>query len=323
MRFQTLLTVGISHGYYVQGCQDFSFSFPADTMQLLKGGRLITRTREGKLQVLFEVNGLNPKISGQVLRIGLNLLNPFFSNFTNLNFGASLPCYSNTPDPKILNLIKGRILVGQIFSYVLKNTTRPMKIDLKDVRDRILQSDEFTASNDQSTISYNLTGQPAGVYQVVENGEATFYYADADLLQQSIFGVIEIQIDDFFYNIPPEFEIKFASKEETLKYYVIVRNYPDEDFINKLSIVDASAGRTSINFTKEFPIDDAISRSLPGHNDINTKIALFKSQTTVTRQENARQKIQLKVNGTELIPHLPQPSPNSPNSNLIIQLTKP
>jgi hypothetical protein len=43
----------------------------------------------------------------------------------------------------------------------------------------------------------------------------------------------------------------------------------------------------------------------------------------VPRQEKARKKIQLTLNGDVIIPHLPQPSADKFKSEIIIQISKP
>ena len=57
--------------------------------------------------------------------------------------------------------------------------------------------------------------------------------------------------------------------------------------------------------------------------DSDIKVVLFKSNEVVTRQEKGRQNIQLRKNGEELIPHLPQPGAGKPTGNMIIHLSKP
>lgn len=331
MRFQPLFVVAISHGYYTQGCKDFGFSFPVDTVRLLKSGSLIARVSNGKLYVLFTADQPNTLVTGKTLRIGLRLLNPFFSNVTELDFdfNSSRPLYRNSANPRILAPAETITLVGQVFSHSLISTTRPVTVTLKDTNDRSLQTDTITTINNSLTVSYDLTGQLAGVYSVeevdAENTKTVAYYSDAELMWQGAFGIVEIKVDNSFYAQAPEFEISFAAKQEILKYYVIAKNYSDLD-LAQLSVLDAgfaSEGRSQINFTPVLPADftdDDISPSLLGNGD--ARIALFKSQTAVARQEKAYQKIQLKKNDEVLIPHLPQPGASKGNADLIIPLSK-
>lgn len=105
-QFRTLFTVNISHAYYNEGCKDFDFVFPADTAQLLRNGKLIAKVRDGVLYVLFEADksgNVLVSIAEKTLRIGLKLLNPFFSNYTDLAFNSSTLLYRNTGSPAVLD----------------------------------------------------------------------------------------------------------------------------------------------------------------------------------------------------------------------------
>jgi hypothetical protein len=262
----------------------------------------------------------------------LKLLNPFFSNFTDLdfNFNSSRPLYRNSTNPRVLEAAKTIALTGKVLSHALKIKERPVIVTLKDTNNRVLQTDTITIENDRQTISYDLKQQAAGLYSVEEfnagNTESANYYFDLELQQQGIFGVIEIAIDSDFYNTPPEFAIAFATKQETLKYYIVAKNY-SEQYLNQLTILDVGEeGRSQIiNFTKILPAaftSDDIPPTLLGNGE--AKIALFKSpEKAVARQEKARQKIQLHKNGKVLISHLPQPSADKSNADSIVQLVKP
>lgn len=333
MQFRILFTVSISHLYYSQGCKDFSFIIPVDSRQLLKNGTLVTKNNEGKLYILFATDKMGKPVvslTGKSLRIGLKLLNPLLCNFTNFgfDFNSSRLVYRNATNPDILDGGLAMTLVGQVFSHSLSNMTRPVTVTLKNADGQVLQTDTITATNNRSNISYDLTGQVAGAYTVEESYSGSIktvsYYVDAELQQQGIFGLIDIIIADSFYTTPAAFTLSFAAKEETLKYYVVANNYSDSD-IEQLSVADAGEeGRSQITFTKVLPAaftTDDISPSLLGNGD--AKIALFKSQTFVTRQEKARQKIQLHKNGEVLIPNLPQPGADKANADLIVQLAKP
>jgi hypothetical protein len=336
MQFRLLFTVSISHNYYSQGCKDFSFIIPADSTQLLKNGKLLAKIHEGKLHVLFAADETKKPLvllTGKTLRIGLKLLNPFFSNFTDLGFDFNLSrtLYRNSTTPDALDAAKAITFVGNLFSYALKQITRPITVNLKDRNGQVLQTDMI--ENDRSTVSYDFqrANRSVGLYPIEEFGSGnieTNYYFDPELQQEDVFGTIEITIANSFYTTPPEFAIAFTAKQETLKYYVVVNNYPDSEF-DTLSVFDGGEeGRSQINFTKFLPAaftKDDISPSLLGNGD--AKIALFKSQTAVTRQEKARKNIQLQKqkNGgvEELIKHLPQPGADKANADQIVQLVKP
>ena len=100
IEFAPVLTLEVTHAYYGGRCVDFDFTIPSATERLLAGGRLLAKPREGRLIVLFEKGAdgapLAP-LAGRTLQFGLRLLNPYFSNFTELPFlwGEGLPLYRN------------------------------------------------------------------------------------------------------------------------------------------------------------------------------------------------------------------------------------
>jgi hypothetical protein len=328
MKVPILFAVSIFHPYYGQSCQDFSFVIPTDSHYLLKNGQLTTRIIDGKLYVLL-TNVTDQdlfSLAGKTLRIGLKLLNPFFSNFTDLDFDLNIfrPLYKNSINSNTL-IGQPVMITGHRLVHVITSLVRPIKISLKDVQGHVFQSETITGANDRASTSYDLTGYESGLYTVEEvdtnSTKDISYYSDLELQSQGIFGFIEITVTSSFYTTPPEFIIPFVAKQEILKYYVVAQHY-DSPELNKLSISDAGeAGRSTINFIPAVFTDDDISPSLFGNGD--TKVALFKSQTAVARQEKARQKIQLKKNGDVLIPNLPQPRVDRAKSDLIVQVSKP
>ena len=256
IRFRILFTVTLSHTYYQDGlCKDFDFIIPVDTQQWLNNGRLLAKVREGKLYVLFEVGKDDEplvSIAGQILRFGLKLNNPFFSNFTQLDIDSA-----------------------QAFLY--KNTTT--------------NPNQLAPPENKPVISL-----------------------PKELQRQGVFGIVEITLDnEHFYTTDPkkvpDFKIPFAAREETLKYYVVAKNYTDTE-IEQLTVSDQ--GNSGITFTSEF-----IDHNLLG------RVLLFKSMTAVKRQETVREKIQLNKNGEALIKYLPQPSVSKTVADFIIQLSKP
>jgi hypothetical protein len=321
------------HDYYGEGCKDFDFIIPADTAQSLGNGKLIAKVRDGRLLILFqsdESGTARASSAGQTLRFGLKLLNPYFSNFTDFNFNPYTPLYRNSTNPNTLDAAIKMVLTGKVFSHTLTDTARPATVTLQDASGQILQTDTITTANNHSSVSYDLTGQPAGAYTVTESypetTKAIAYYLDTELRWQGIFGFVEIKVDNSFYTTAPEFEIRFAAKKETLKYYLVAKNYKDADF-NQLIVVDkgyTEDGRPQVNFIKvvssDFTADD-ISPEMFGNNGV--KVMLFKSQEKLARQEKARKNIQINKNGEELIKNLPQPSTNMAKADLIIQISNP
>jgi hypothetical protein len=334
-QFKTLFEVGIAHPYYRETCEDVTFIIPEGTAQWLRNGKLVAKELEGRLHVLFEADETGPAlkpISGQTLRIGLRLLNPSFSNFTKVDatFASSKLLYGNAVVPAALDAPIQVQLVGHIFSHTLTDGARPVTLTLRDKAGLELRTDEITAAVNRPAISYDLTGLPPGVYTVDEDYPAGLtrnpYYSEAELLQAGVFGIIEVKIDGNFYGAPPAFQIDFEPREETLKYYVVARNYADAD-VNQLSVLDTGFGddgRPQINFTK-VPSSAFTAAEIPPALLTNStgKVVLFKSQAVVARAEKGRKKIQLKKNGDVLIAHLPQPRPERTTADLVIPVSKP
>ena len=214
--------------------------------------------------------------------------------------------------------------------HVLTNGARPVTVTLKDKTGTTLQTDEVTAAANRLAVSYDLTAQSSGFYSVEADfpGGPTLnaYYSDAELFTASVFGVVEVTIDQSLYAAAADLQIDFGARLETLKYYIVARNYSDAE-LNQLSVSDAGFvedSRPQINFDKKlsgaFTPADISPDLLTGG---SAKVVLFQSQATVARTERARKKIQLKKNGTPLITHLPQPRPDQTNADLIIPVSKP
>jgi len=328
--FRTLFTLTVAHDYYSDGCRDFDFVVPAGTAGLLRNGKMIAKVREGKLHVIYEAddNGaaLN-NLSGTRLRFGINLLNPLFSNYT--EFAIPTPLYRNTAAAGSLDPARGVALTGRLLSHALTKATRPVTVAIGDPAGQLLQTKTITATNNRSTISFDLSGQIAGAYDVVESYPAetgtVTYYLDAELVQAGAFGVVEIMIDNGFYTLPASFTIAFRARQDTLKYYVVATNYNNHEF-EQLSVSDdgyAEEERPRINFIKVLPTDFTADEIQPEMlAQTGARLALFKSQALVARQEKARKKIQLSKNGDVLIKHLPQAGADKANADMVIHISK-
>jgi hypothetical protein len=334
-QFKTLFTVTIKHAYYLGRCEDFAFVIPADTAQRLRNGKLLARELEGRLHVLFEADetgaALQP-IPGQTLRIGLRLLNPFFSNFTkddDHSLASSTRLYRNTADT--LDAPRKVHLVGQVLSHLLTGTTRPVTVQLKDSSGLVLRTETINDAIDPPRVSYDLTGQAPGAYLIEETYPAgtitSSYYSDPELMQTGVLGLIEVEIGSGLYPSdpdipPPNFQIAFESKEEILKYYVVGRKY-NQDLNGLFSVIDANDELPPITFTEvaagSVDPDANIFPTLIANG--SDRVVLFKATAPVARTDKLRKNN--GGNGEVLIAHLPQPGPEKPNADMIIPVTKP
>jgi hypothetical protein len=333
--FGILFSLKIAHSHYSGACADFEYRIPSDTAELLRNRRIITRTSNGSFFLFCEKNDAGvPLVSvrGITMRIGLQLTNPNFSNFTNIDFKTgTTPLYRNLNNPTALNPPEEMLLAGALFAYPLTKTGRPVTVSVKDSGNNILKSSTVNDPDDKTPVPFDLTGYRPGVYSLNEKlGASTkksLWYVDPEFARLQPFGIVEIQVaDSFFTPIPPEFTMNFAAKEETLKYYIIGKNYNSAD-LNHLTVNDAGYTedvRTQVIFSKvsqsAFAATDISPSLLTGS---NSRVVLFKSQSPVSRLEKSRRKIQLSYNSDVIIKHLPSPGTDKSNSDIIIQISKP
>lgn len=338
IRYKNLFSVTIEHDFYDAHCQDFDFLVPADTQILLRNGKLLCRIRKGILYCLYEASNAGNvlhDLSGQSLIFGLKLKNPYFTNFTQPSLeGTAL--YRNQTSATTLDAASPVSLTGTILLHQISDIERPVTLKLLDANDNELQSVTVPSTQNRDSISFDLTNIPdtgslrGGLYRVSETSSASnaqqSYYYQAELNRQGVFGLLDITIDSSFYTAPADLSIHFDSRQDTLKYYVIAKNYSNAEFTS-LTVNDAGfseESRPQINFSRvasgAFSANE-IPRELLG--DVDDKIALFKSSAAVNRQQKARKKIQLSRNGDVLISDLPSPGSDRAKADLFIHVVKP
>lgn len=329
--FRPLCTLGVTHGYSSEGCRDFGFLVPADTAALLRNGKLLAKTREGRLHLLFEADEggtpLRPLV-GAILRFGLQLRNPTFGLVTEPM--AAAPLYRNATHPATLDSPLTVKLIERLYGHVLSRTERPATVALLDAASREAMAATVTEEENRSSVSFDVRAYPPGRFRVEERYPAatvaTDCYLDPEMQAAGIFGMVELTIDPAFYAAPPAFALTFAAREEILKYYLVVGKYTDAEFAS-LAVVDAGFGeeqRAEIVFDR---VESAafggqeLAPSLLARN--GEQVVLFRSRTPVTRQERGRKNIQLRKNGDVLIKHLPQVGAADVNGDVVIHISKP
>jgi len=335
--FSKLLTVAIHHEYYQSACQDFDFILPVDSQTLLRNGRVLARTREGSLYLVYEqLQPATPfgSLAGRYLQIGLHLHNPDFSNFTDflVGDGDTVPVYRNSTLASTLDAAVLHHLVGEGLRHPLNSTDRPLTLTLKNSEDTVVWTEVFTADDPRDVFSLDLSQYSTGIYKVEETTSGgstqTLYFYQPEFQRKGVSCIVQLKLADSFYTSPPAFVISFNARSDVLKYYVVADNYSDGD-INQLSVSDngfSDGGWPQISFTKlnstAFASDDIPPALLLGGNS-EAKLVLFKSTVPVTRRESARSKIQLKKHNDVLISNLPSPAGSRSNADVIIQISKP
>jgi hypothetical protein len=333
-RFRVLCTLDVTHAYYDGVCRDFAFVTPADTMVLLGRGRLLVRTLNGRLYVLFEArdNGTPvTSVPGGLLRIGLQTMNAAFSNFTSLPFSpaSAIAVYTNGQGSAQLNAPTSAMPTGRILTRTLTQPDRPMNVTVTGDANQGPPPATVTTALDRPDVSFDLDGFRAGLYVLAENypnnvQHTATYYLDPELAREPLFGVVEITIASGFYNAPPSFAVAFDAKAETLKYYIVAHGYTDNEF-DQLAVSQFVAnGPPDVTFTKKLPAaftgSDLPPSLLAGD---GAKVALFHSAAPVKRRAGGYSRVQLSRNGEVIISNLPQVAADRPNADLIVHLSKP
>jgi hypothetical protein len=334
LRFLPLFTVRVAHGYYAGTCRDFAFSVPARTAALLRGGRMLAREVEGVLHVLYEAGvGAAPLVpaTGSTLRIGLQLLNPSFGNITELppGFPTRRLRHTNAADPRALAPAESFAFVADTFAQALDNPGRPATVTLRDGAGAVLQHDTLAADDGRTALSYDLRGQPTGplALEAAFPGpvvESLALYRDPELRDAAV--VVEVTVDAGFYGSPPALQVTFEPRDDVLSYYVVAAGYTPAEF-DSLAVSDqgfAQDGRPEVTFSRIAAADfEATDLPPPLLAPAGERVAIFRSQASLARQERGRSRIQLSKNGDVLMANLPQPGVERAQADLIVHLSKP
>lgn len=329
--FRTLCTLAVTHTYYSEGCRDFGFIVPVDTAEVLRNGKLLVKTREGVVHILFEADGagvpLRP-LAGARLRFGMQLQNPVFATITDPV--AATPLYRNAAASESLDPPMAVRLTGRLFSHDLARSIRPVTVSLRTLSGQELETVTITAEHDRTAVSLDLSGHHPGIHLLEEAYPAetltSVYYVDSELQRSPVFGVVEVEIAGNFYTTPPALTVPFAAKEETLKYYLVVGNHTEAEFAS-LSVTDTGFTedkRPQILFDRvespAFTVQDISPAMLAKSGE---QVVLFQSRAPVSRRERARKNIQLRKHGDVLIKHLPQVGAADVSGDVVIHISKP
>jgi hypothetical protein len=332
--FKMLFSLSVNHEYYGGLCPDFSFLWPVDSALRLKRGRLLSKTRKGRLYCLFaaDSNGApQVELSKERLIIALKPNNPYFEYFTQTEqTDDGIGFYSNDNTPQSLSLKASATLIDSILSHIISQVERPVSVRLKN-RSGSQLGNQTIAEESQTLCRFKQDELEPGLLLVTESypsgrQEERYYYYEPGLDKTGVFALIEIALHDVLYQNAASFNIDFSAKEDTLKYYIVAKNYSDSDF-SQLTISDqgfAEQSRSQITFSRvpasDFSTDEIDAGLL---HDVSDKITLFKSQTPVKRRQSAFKRIQLARNGEVLIANLPVPAQDKVRRDVIIHLARP
>jgi hypothetical protein len=273
-------------------------------------------------------------LPGAQLRLGLQLANPSFYNFTILPAapGVEAALYTSTGGATTLAAPVAVPLTGRVLTRTLSRVDRPVTVSVANAANEGPEPVSISQAGTAS-VSFDLDALAPGRYTVTENYHSvpiivtTTQYADAELSREALFGVVEIEVAAAFYTAPPAFSIAFDAPTETLNYYVVAVNYSDTEFgqlgVAHSATIAGDAGVPVIPFTKiqsgaftsaELPI------SLLGGNA--NRVVLFRSSAPVKRRNGGYPGVQLVRNGEVIRSSLPQAAPDRPSADLVVHLSK-
>jgi hypothetical protein len=327
--FQHLCTVSVEHAYYASACRDFAFVNLGGTADLMRRGRLLVREIDGRLHVLYEVDEAGAPISaltGETLFIGLRQLNASFSNFTSpvLSDAAFTPLFTNGTQATVFDAAQGVRLVSSSFAPLPQENGRPVKLQLSDARGHALVSRTHTSTGPAP--AFDLRSFSTGVYSLLEDyggglTRSRTLFLDGSEAARSVWGILALRVDASFYAQPANaaplnVALSLGARSETLKYYIVAPGFD----VSTLSIDDEGnngPGASKLGFVKAAP---DLPASVLGTDLANT--TMFSSLSPVARSERGLRKLHLKHGADTFIEHLPQPSAERSQAQLIIRLTK-
>ena len=330
--FKKLLSITLKHNYYQSGrTNDFDFVYDKSSHNLFSKRKLVSKIVNGALTVFARTEPNNFDFSDKTVTAGLVLTNPYFYNFTEKVLEQGIPFYHNSNSQDSLSQPFPVTVVSQRFEHKISKIKRPVSLELNS-NGALIES--ILISQDQKIDSFNflLPYQDTGNIEVAErysNETITQnYYSTDQLAKLSISALISIKLANNFLTNPPDFEITFSAKKQTLNYYLVARNYSSGDF-SDLRVTGVDNFNTTIPVTIDFNKITAssftskhLSKEMLGV-DGEARVVLFHSNSPVLRHERSKLDIQLSKDGETLIPKLPLSGPEKITADMIIHLSKP
>lgn len=332
-QFRELFRLNVTHTYYGGKFRDVEFLYPAETVQLMKQGKMQAKVIDGTLYVLYETDENGAPLSsmtGAPFRFGIRSTNPYFTNFTSDDlagdFISRISVYYMADTDQIL-FSASYPLVDSAFTHTLTQAARPAQVELRDPLGNVVYSETVTDVS-RTELRFDTTGHPPGFYGVREDFPTvvnTSYYVDSTLRRQGAIILFDFPLEGDLYTDPNEFEIQLLARTETLRYYVVTKGL-DEPSFNALTVSDedTSGDRPLVSFTRVESGDftgDELPLDLLRSGD--ERVVLFISEPDVPRRAAGRKNIKLSKGSDVLLANLPQPGPEKADAHMIIHLSKP
>jgi hypothetical protein len=325
MKFQPLMALSLTHPYYRDGlCRDFWIEPTIATQSLLKNYRCVLKPLPHGLRILAPVTDDNtpfiPLPKGLTFVFQLRLQNPDFALFTDFTeiSQVAAPLYTNAdlgPGQEVqLVLVSRRAWATESFTVRQPATEdrytlggRPLAgLQLTDFTveslGKIGKVMRYEAATKTITIN-SADARPGNVFRVT--------YATTPQQARDVLAEVEIHSNDSLPEItagPGEFTIAFKAKKARWKYYIIADSSATQFYIEDKGtspVIFSAENWTDLNQQPD-PADD-IAQTLAAQYPQLQRLR-FVSDDLVPCQQAARESIQLRLNGNQVVGALPNPS---------------
>lgn len=336
IRFHPLWTVTVEHAFFGGVCDALEFSVPPATAQALAGLHAIARQHDGRLHVLLEVDEAGQSVSspdalaGRMLHFGLRPRSTSFDTFSaphGLPRGQR-PWWNNALDPAVLGGPGGLLLSGPRLRVDPASAARPATMRVLTAAGAERAAFALGPGEEGFTLPQ---AWPDGEWRIEETvlGVTSMrsVLVDPSLAHDGTWGVLSLRIDAAHLAAGQEFDLAFAARVDTLRYYVVADHFSAAEF-DEVDVHDggfAAEGRPQIAFQRLLPAAFGPSHLAPALLDSSgaARIALFESQATLARRARGPTHIELQRNGDVLMGHLPSPGADRTDAQFVVHLSKP
>ncbi|HEU4717590.1 MAG TPA: hypothetical protein VFU15_07145, partial [Bacteroidia bacterium] len=234
--FKSIFQVNLLHNFYTDGkCSDFVLFPLNETIDLLRNRQAVFRSKDNYIRTLILGDSSGPGAAvplekNESCYFGMRLITPSFSNITN-EYPSDKKIFlftneNNTSDPSAAAIALERkeiALCGPVINHTVVSAAG-VTLKLKNVSGQVIQTKNYAAGSAGTNHQFDIQRLPKGLYTVTEDDGATTiytYYADNDLVFDSVFGIIRIvnQPDFLFtYDGKPIYQVSFTSRSSLWNY---------------------------------------------------------------------------------------------------------
>ncbi|MCA6364275.1 MAG: hypothetical protein IM638_14650 [Bacteroidetes bacterium] len=316
-QFKTLFRLDCTHTFYSNGrCGDFTLQPTAATAQLLRSRRCVFRWGGDSGAVIYQLNETaslpltafqtNEALSFAIINNSAEFFH--FTTTTELPAIGKINLYRNvsrTVTAGYLSLLKTEaFLTAGVITHKIK-TNSAASIELRNREGIIIRSGSIEAGSQNKEYQFDIQTLPTGLYEVHETVGAappdrTYYYADAELLNSRIFGIVLIENKTAYpydYSGNDAYKLGFTATSGTWNYYLVM---PSTGVATQYFVEDKSNGENRYSETLAGPIVFNRVTNIPSTDTVapllqksGKTVVLFQSAQPIAFKQKARRLLQL------------------------------